>query len=59
VEDEREVIGILREELFMGEDEKGPSLNLIAFIKKEARIRNRRTQKGPLEGPKDEESGTI
>jgi hypothetical protein len=59
VEDEREVTGTLREELFVGEDEEGPSLSSIAFAEKEARIRNGRTRKGPLEGPRGGESGAV
>jgi hypothetical protein len=63
-EDEREVTGTLNKEVFTEEDVgvEDLSLSLIAFAEKgikEARIRNGRTRKGPLEGPRGEESGAV
>jgi hypothetical protein len=63
-ENEREVTGTLNEEVFAEEDVdvEDLSLSLIAFAEKgtkEARIRNGRTRKGPLEEPRGEESGAV
>ena len=60
-ENEREVTGTLNKEIFAEENVeiKDLSLSLIAFAKREARIRNRRTRKGPLKGPRGEKSGAI
>jgi hypothetical protein len=55
---EERVIGILREELFVEEDEGGLILNSIAFTEKEeVRNRSNRNRKGLSKGLRGEGSG--
>jgi hypothetical protein len=56
---EEKVTGILREELFVEEDEGGLSLNSIAFAEKEVRNRSDRNRKGLPGGLRGEESGAV
>ena len=51
--------GILREELFVEEDEGDLSLSSIAFAEKEVRNRSDRNRKGLPEGLRGEESGAV